>query len=272
MDLELRGARSWGASAPAGATERLPAPDREPAPRDGRAVRLDRARGDALDPLDQLLAWARPPEGAHVLEIHCGDGALAALLAAGGALVTAVDTRPELVARARRRIARDRLDDRVTAQVMPTHTLDFPDNHFDLVVGREGLDRADLDACRRELHRVLRPGGLGVFAEPVTSSPAPRAPKRGAPAPGGSGWAGERPLELRELQRFLGGFEEAECAYFQLAGPLDGLWPPLRGPLARWERRLLGWFPSMRRLARACVIRVQKAGPTGVSTGLASWG
>jgi SAM-dependent methyltransferase len=164
----------------------------------------------------------------------------------------------------------------MTAQVMPLHTLDFPDDGFDLVVGRAALDRADLDACRRELARVLRPGGAAVLIEPVCLSPtlralalAARRPQARASGP----LAAARPLHEHHLQRFLDGFEGAERAYFHLAGRFAGrLFPQLAGALSRWDRRILDRFPSMRCFAGVCVLRARKPAPRAEQSGMTAWG
>lgn len=263
--------------APAPEDVRRAPEDARRAPEDVRPVdrrRTPDVRDGALDPLQQLIAWASPLEGARALEIGCGDGELGATLAAAGAQVTAVDQDPALIAGARRRIARARLGDRMTAQVMPLHTLDFPDDGFDLVVGRAALDRADLDACRRELARVLRPGGAAVLIEPVCLSPTLRAlalAARRPPAPP-PGPLAARPFHEHHLQRFLDGFEGAERAYFHLTGRVAGrLFPQLAGALSRWDRRILDRFPSTRCLAAICVLRARKPAPRGAPSGMTAW-
>lgn len=255
-----------------GVAQRTSPPDRDPTtvprgPRHGGGARG--ARG----PLEQLLAWASPLEGARALEIGCGDGTLGAALAAGGAQVTTVDLDPALIAQARRRIARDELGYRMTAQVMPLKALDFPDDGFDLVVGRAALDRADLDACRHEIARVLRPGGTAVLIEPVCLSPTVRALAQAAARPLAPphGSVTARPLEDHELRSFLDRFEEVERAYFALTGQVAGRSPLVQGALSRWERWLLDRFPSMRAVAGLCVLRARKAAPSG-GGGMAAWG
>jgi len=58
--------------------------------------------------------------------------------------------------------------------VMDAHRTSFPDAFFDLVVGRAILHHLDWETAIRELHRILRPGGVAVFVEPLGDNPAAR--------------------------------------------------------------------------------------------------
>lgn len=254
--------------------------------REGRSVSADRdlilsshsvrrlleAGDGAIDPLEQMLAWVRPLEGARILEICCHDGEFGAILAAGGADVAAVDLCPELVAQARRRIALNRLGGRMTAQVMSVHALDFPDDQFDFVFGKASLHHLDLDASRREIRRVLKPGGVGIFAEPVLLSRALGAVRRRVPVAIDRESPDERQLNEQDLVRFAEGFVDVERAYFRVTSRIDRVLPWFHRPLARLDRALLTGFPAARRFAGTCVLRVRKpACPVGLPSALEPW-
>jgi len=208
------------------------------------------------DALEQMFVWTRPLPGARVLELCCHDGEFGVLLAAGGAEVTAVDLCPDLIERARRRIRLNGVQDRMSARVMSAHALDLPDSHFQFVFGKASLHHLDLDAGKREILRVLKPGGWGVFSEPINFSPALGALRRWTPVAVDKESPDERQLDEQDLARFVDGFAEAEIAYFRLASRLD---PPLHRPLARADRALIDRFPSLKRYAGTCVLRVRKA-------------
>jgi ubiquinone/menaquinone biosynthesis C-methylase UbiE len=71
------------------------------------------------------------------------------------------------------------------------HDMPFPDDSFDLVVGRAILHHLNLDQAVAEIHRVLRREGKAVFIEPLGDNPGakllrfmtPRAPERGMRSP-----------------------------------------------------------------------------------------
>jgi SAM-dependent methyltransferase len=51
------------------------------------------------------------------------------------------------------------------------HRMPFPDESFDLVVGRSILHHLDLKLALEEIRRVLRPGGSAIFMEPLGDNP-----------------------------------------------------------------------------------------------------
>lgn len=59
----------------------------------------------------------------------------------------------------------------VEARQMDAHSLQFPDAHFDVVFGRGILHHLEFDQAAREVHRVLKPGGVAVFVEPQAGNP-----------------------------------------------------------------------------------------------------
>lgn len=103
--------------------------------------------------------------GLRVLDVGCGTGEWAVRLAKMGSRVWAVDISPVSVATVRRRAALHGVADRVTAMVMSATELDFPDRFFDRVHGQNIIHHLDAVRFGREVVRVLRDGGRGVFHE-----------------------------------------------------------------------------------------------------------
>src|SRR4030095_13327788 len=98
------------------------------------------------------------PGGRALLDVGCGDGALARLVADRYAAITATDVSPAVLAEARR------------ASVEPAHIacaalaanrpLPYPDGAFDTVVSLSTLQYLfDPEAFLVEARRVLAPGG-----------------------------------------------------------------------------------------------------------------
>ncbi len=112
------------------------------------------------------LAALRP--GREALELGCGTGLFLDQVAESGASLHGLDLSTDLLAHARRRLA-TRLNVRLhcgNAERMP-----FPDARFDAVYGSSVLHHLDLHQALREVHRVLKPGGRLVFAEPNIFNP-----------------------------------------------------------------------------------------------------
>jgi SAM-dependent methyltransferase len=169
--LPDRAAHGDGAAAPPpGVAERAGADEREAAFWDRFAQMVPdealRVQGvpDGPDPALRMQLLA-PLAGRRVLDVGCGLGQWAALMALHGAEVWAVDISPESCATARRCAALNGVADRVHVSVGSALELPFPDGSFDAVHGQNIIHHLDAAAFGAEVARVLRPGGLAVFSE-----------------------------------------------------------------------------------------------------------
>ena len=100
--------------------------------------------------------------GKDVLEIGCGSGVHAKLLAEGGARLTALDLTPTAVAMTRRRLELQGLEGSVLEA--DAESLPFPDASFDFVWSWGVIHHSrDTDRVLVEVARVLRPGGRFAF-------------------------------------------------------------------------------------------------------------
>jgi ubiquinone/menaquinone biosynthesis C-methylase UbiE len=107
-----------------------------------------------VSPGQALVALAGVRAGMEVLDAPCGAGDAAVAAAELGATVVAVDPRPEVVERARRR------DRRVDWLVGDVEALEFEDDRFDRVLSIFGVTAASRPAVvAGELARVCTPGG-----------------------------------------------------------------------------------------------------------------
>ncbi|MDP3791605.1 MAG: class I SAM-dependent methyltransferase [Candidatus Omnitrophota bacterium] len=103
----------------------------------------------------------------HVLEIGCGTGYLTKELAKTRAMVTAIDISPDLID-----IARSAVNEmNVTFKIENAHSITFPENTFDTILGSSILHHLDPNEAIRELYRVLKKGGSIFFTEPNMMNP-----------------------------------------------------------------------------------------------------
>jgi 2-polyprenyl-3-methyl-5-hydroxy-6-metoxy-1,4-benzoquinol methylase len=130
---------------------------------------------------DQLLMVASEPDaipreiaaqfpslaGKCVCDVGCGYGVLSAYFAKKGARVFAFDVAETNVKLAERATQVNRVRDRVSLQVMQGECLAFADNTFDLVFGNAVLHHLDTVVSAREIRRILKPGGVAIFREPL---------------------------------------------------------------------------------------------------------
>lgn len=109
--------------------------------------------------------------GKHVLEYGCGTGWSTLELAARGARVSAFDISAEAVSQARELLRTRGFLAQCDVRVMAAEALDYPDATFDAAVGFAILHHLEIPKAVAELHRVLKPRGEALFAEPLGTNP-----------------------------------------------------------------------------------------------------
>ena len=238
--------------------------DRQAAER--AATRLDLRFEDAAY-LDHET-WVRPAfeklgdvRGKRVLDYGCGHGMAAVALARAGASTTAFDLSPGYVNEARERARANRVN--VECIVADGEALPFPDATFDAVWGNAILHHLDLAKAGRELHRMLKPGGVAVFCEPWGGNPALAFARRYLPYPNKDRTPDERPLARRDLAPLRETFPKVEVRGFQLFSMVSRAWRAgrVRGwssPLDALDRVVLRVFPPLRNWCRYVVIALRK--------------
>jgi ubiquinone/menaquinone biosynthesis C-methylase UbiE len=118
---------------------------------------------------NRLVALAHIVEGEHVLDIGCGTGSLA--IAAKRYVgrtgrVVGIDASAEMIARAKRKAARARMD--VTFENAVAERLPFRDAEFDVVLSTlmlHHLPRPVRERCANEIRRVLKRGGRALVVD-----------------------------------------------------------------------------------------------------------
>ena len=108
-------------------------------------------------------------------------------------------------------------------RLMDAHKLEFPDQHFDVVFGMSILHHLELEVALREVWRVLKPGGLLLFAEPLDNNPVGRLVRRFTPQ---ARTSDERPFRSGDLA-LIEKYFDCDFHYEQLlsvpAGVVSGL-------------------------------------------------
>lgn len=100
--------------------------------------------------------------GLTVLDIGCGSGGITLSLASDydAARVIGIDVEEPVLAKARRRAATRRLDDRVEFVQVQPGPFPFPDQSFDVVFSKDSMIHIpDKEALFQDVMRILVPGG-----------------------------------------------------------------------------------------------------------------
>ena len=223
------------------------------------------------------LGWMGPLAGKRILDLGAGAGEASIYFASHGAHVTALDISSRQLdvlneAARLRGVAIDTL-------AVPAEELPFPDGHFDLVYGDGVLHHVDMQRAVPEVRRVLRPGGRGVFIEPLTYNPLIWVYRRLAE---GVRTPDERPFRTRDIKWVISNFARGGhreywisalmiFVYFWLGERVspsgDRYWKKVRRDAPRYAAvvkplfaldRGLARIPGVRMLAWNTVIHVQK--------------
>ncbi|MCL4541862.1 MAG: class I SAM-dependent methyltransferase [Chloroflexi bacterium] len=118
-----------------------------------------------VDFLTDAVASIQPLVGKRLLECGCGPGHLSVYFAKQGAHVSAVDVSPGNIALCQARASANGLQ--VDYRAAPVESLDYPDGAFDIIFGNQVFHHLERHLAAANIRRMLRPGGIAVFCEPV---------------------------------------------------------------------------------------------------------
>lgn len=202
--------------------------------------------------------WIRPAltrlgdvRGRRVLDLGCGHGMAAVVLARRGARVTGLDLSLGYLREAQTRARANGA--RIGWVAADAERLPFADATFDAVWGNAVLHHLDLDRAGRELKRVLRPAGVAVFCEPWGENPLLAWARRRLPYPGKDRTPDETPLDGAGLDILRRYFPRLTVEGHQLLAMAARVFGP-RPWLECWDRGLLHRLPALRRWCRYAVL------------------
>jgi len=161
-------------------------------------------------------------KGKTLLDVGCGDGLNAVMLAKMGANVTGIDVSPKAIELARRRGEVNGVTDRLSLLAAPLETADLPPDTFDLVWADGILHHVldDLELVLDRLTRWVKPDGLLVFAEPVNLFHAMRRLRFMIPVKT-EATPDERPLVRSEVELIRRYIPDLRMRHYSLFGRLD---------------------------------------------------
>lgn len=218
--------------------------------------------------MDMLLRAAGPLTGKRVLDFGCGRGESGRIYAKqGAARVEGFDISGENITIANKNAKRDGLDQRVFFRRLAAEEIDYPGGCFDVVIGKAILHHTDLEKTAWQLQRVLSPGGVAVFLEPLNHNPILNlfrrlTPSRRTPT--------EKPLSLRDLEIFRRHFDSVSYRGFYLFTLISHflllvtgsrtLFVRSRALMRRWEEPVLVRLPRLQRYCWSALVVFRKSG------------
>ena len=194
-----------------------------------------------------------------VLEYGCGTDGLACELASIAHAVVGIDISDVAIGRARHIAASRRLDN-VTFRVDNAEAMQLADSQVDVVAGSGIVHHLDIGKAMHEVRRVLRKGGVAIFAEPLGHNPLVNWYRKRTPE---LRTADEHPLLVRDLNTMAREFSSIHVTYFGLVAPLLGFISPNADPdrvltkLVWWVDRQLCRVRLFGRYAWFCVVELR---------------
>jgi len=212
-----------------------------------------------------LLSAAGSLRGKRVLDFGCGPGhSSRAYARQGAARVDGFDIAGENIRIAESAAEREGLGDRVFFRRLAAEEIDYPDESFDVVIGKAILHHTDLDKTAWQLQRVLRPGGTAFFLEPLAHNPLLNLYRRFTP------WRRtptEKPLDVDDLDKFRAYFLVSYEGFYlftllahclQFVSGSRTVFTRTRKALRRMEVPVLRRFPFVQRYCWSALIVLRK--------------
>lgn len=106
-------------------------------------------------------------EGQRLLDFGCGAGTNSLIFARIGYETYGFDLSPSNVSIAERLAQKYGVTEQIHFSVGAAEALDYEDEFFDVIVGVDILHHVQISQALAECSRVLKPGGLVIFHEPV---------------------------------------------------------------------------------------------------------
>ncbi len=106
-----------------------------------------------------------------ILNLGSGLGEETVYLAHRGAQVIAIDISKQMLLLTEKLAKRYKIKKKITYKHANAEKLPFRDGTFDAVVGCNILHHIDIRKSVKEVRRVLKPGGIAVFSEPLIYNP-----------------------------------------------------------------------------------------------------
>jgi 2-polyprenyl-3-methyl-5-hydroxy-6-metoxy-1,4-benzoquinol methylase len=177
--------------------------------------------------------------GKSLLDVGCGDGSNAVMLAQLNAFVTGIDISPKTIDLAWKRAEIKGVKDSVRFCCSPLETAHFPKNSFDVIWGDAILHHliAELGFIVGKLTEWAKPGALLLFGEPINFNNALRKFRFMLPVKTDA-TPDERPLEPADMQILRRHIPDLQMRPFSLFGRLDRfILPAANYERAAWPRR-----------------------------------
>lgn len=217
---------------------------------------------DTRYPLEYAFFLLGDVRNKSVLDLGCGSGEEVVPLVQRGAQVVGIDISPDLIAVAHQRLQKYGVH--ADVRVGSAYETGLPDATVDVVFCMSLLHHLEIDRVKKEILRVLKPGGLFILKEPIRLSGTMKQLRRIFPAREDVSEF-EYPLNSAQLTAISEGFEVLANRNFRtpLVPLLERVFHSenIRARVLSADDKLLKLFPAIEHFA---TIRVMALRPRGL--------
>lgn len=181
--------------------------------------------------------------GLRVLDLGCGHGEQSLILLERGARVSGIDISQRYIDDVNQCVKQAGYSsEQYDFRVMDAHSLDFPDQEFDVVLGRGILHHLDLGVTLKEIRRVVKIGGRALFQEPLSANPILKIFRILTPY---ARTKDEKPLTPQDLDAIEGSWHSHNTYYGLVAAPVAVITSVFLRPFENnFLLRLADWVES----------------------------
>jgi len=207
----------------------------------------------------------RSPEGKFILEYGCGSGWMTAELAALGAKVYSFDISDQAVEETKQFLENNNLLSLCSINKMAAESLEYNDNEFDIIFGFAILHHLDIKLSIGELYRVMKPGGVAYFAEPLEGNPFLWLYRKLTP---NYRTPDEKPIVIEEFKLLIDDFSQFEHEEYYLTALfafvliylpyVSKYYDAVSRSLQKLDRKLLKIFPALGKFAWYSIFTIRK--------------
>jgi 2-polyprenyl-3-methyl-5-hydroxy-6-metoxy-1,4-benzoquinol methylase len=220
---------------------------------------------------DRFLTLLGNLEGKSVLEIGCGNGAIATYLAKKGAAVTAIDLSSNATQQTKALAQHNGVGDRVNAFLLNALEIHTINQTFDLIVGKYILHHIEpFNQFAQHLSEALQPDGKAVFIENNARNPILMAirgnlvGKFGIPKMGDDQEYPFEPGEVDLLEQYVGpvNLHFPDLIFFRMINTYifrhQQIFKPIMKALVNIDQLLYRLVPSLHQYSYLQIVEVTK--------------